>query len=100
MANHIDFSHENEDKLPSFKVTNKICEVLFRPLIPCQFNNPLFNCTFPCIDSNLFVRRREEHKNLLQHLRTEKYEKRYKLIELAFQKIVNVSDEFSLKESY
>ncbi|XP_063699749.1 coiled-coil domain-containing protein 134-like [Culicoides brevitarsis] len=64
LANSIDFSYGNGAK-QSFKVTNKIY-------------------------SNLFLRRREEHKNLLQHLTTtEKYEKRYKLIELAFQKIIN-----------
>lgn len=65
LANHIDFSVNGEKPSSSLKVTNKIY-------------------------SNLFVRRREEHKHLLHHLTTTpKYEKRYKLIEMAFQKIVN-----------
>uniref|UniRef100_A0A336JZK6 CSON013684 protein n=1 Tax=Culicoides sonorensis TaxID=179676 RepID=A0A336JZK6_CULSO len=64
LSYHIDFSYQSKDKA-SLKVTNKIY-------------------------SNLFVRRREEHKHLLQHLKTtDKYEKRYKLIELAFEKIIN-----------
>lgn len=46
----------------------------------------------PKVYSSLFVRRREEQQILIKHLHSEeKYEKRYKLIELGLSKIFKVS---------
>lgn len=48
----------------------------------------------PFSDSNLFVRRREEHKLLYKHLMNlDSYEKRFKMLEIAYNKIFEVIQE-------
>lgn len=43
------------------------------------------------LDANMLVRRREEHKLLYKHIMSiEKYEKQYKMLEIAYQNILEV----------
>ncbi|XP_037032443.1 coiled-coil domain-containing protein 134-like [Bradysia coprophila] len=62
--------------------------------IPCDGQNadtgnqPLINAQ---IYSSMFVRRREEHKTLLDHFqRTEKYDRKFKLLEIGINQILAI----------
>ncbi|KAG4070659.1 hypothetical protein HA402_013579 [Bradysia odoriphaga] len=62
--------------------------------IPCDGQNadtgnqPIINAQ---IYSSMFVRRREEHKTLLDHFqRTEKYERKFKLLEIGINQILAI----------
>ncbi|KAJ6636115.1 Coiled-coil domain-containing protein [Pseudolycoriella hygida] len=81
--------------------------LLLMLLAPCNCNNeskeksPLINAQ---MYSNIFVRRRVEHRTLLDHFqRTEKYDRKFKLLEIGIQQILQIlreNREKLLQEGY